>query len=83
MKLPCFTIDSSTFVYALCTTQRGLAWRGFQVTRKTTHSVFIETPIGEVQLPRRELEQRGRVDRAGELYWLLADRPATTDRRIA
>lgn len=68
---PRYPIHDDSRVYVLTTTQRGLAWRAFPISRKTARSVFIETPVGEVQLPRRELERRGRVDHAGEVFSIV------------
>lgn len=67
---PRFPIHETTRIHILCATRDGLAWRSFPISRTTPRSVFIETPVGEVQLPRRELERRGRVDHAGEVFSL-------------
>lgn len=66
-----YPIHETTRVHVLCATTHGVAWRAFPVSRTTPRSVFVETPVGDIQLPRRELERRGRVDHGGEVYSLV------------
>ncbi len=63
-----YSIHTTSCVHMLTATTQGLAWRSFSICRTTFRSVFIDTPVGEVQLPRRELEWHGRVEVGGEVF---------------
>ncbi len=63
-------IRRNASVHLLTSRPGGLAWRSFPISRTTPRSVFVSTPLGEVQLSRQELERRGRVDIAGEVFSL-------------
>jgi len=67
---PVHRIDRNAPVHVLTAGPRGLAWRSLPISRTTPRSVFLSTSLGELQLPRQELERRGRVDIAGEVFSL-------------